>query len=194
MNSHQSDKDPIDEFLDYPLAEANDRLQLSVFAKTTRVLKRRRWLRRTGLVTGLGACYAAGILTVWLVTSPLTPWRAGSVSDRSERAASASERSDQKVAATRPSDSLPSPLPESALAMEWQALDSSEKRPELFRQAGDRYLEETNDVASAMRCYRGALEDASEEDLQISPDDNWLLIELKKDKQKEKRYAKNTHQ
>jgi HSP20 family molecular chaperone IbpA len=43
-----------------------------------------------------------------------------------------------------------------------------------------------------MRCYRGALENASEEDLQISAEDNWLLIELKKAKQKEKQYAKLT--
>jgi hypothetical protein len=73
--------------------------------------------------------------------------------------------------------------------MEWRALDSTEPRPDLFRQAGDQYLAD-DDLESAMRCYRGALENASEEDLQISPNDNWLFIELKKAKQKEKQYAK----
>jgi HSP20 family molecular chaperone IbpA len=45
-----------------------------------------------------------------------------------------------------------------------------------------------------MRCYRGALEGASTEDLEISANDNWLLIELKQAKQKEKKYAKVSHE
>ena len=188
MDPRQRESDPIDEFLGQGTgSETNDRLRLNVFQKTSRVLRRRRWLRRTGLATGLGACYAAGILTMWLASSPFSPGRAGSVSDR--RSAEG-----EQPAGNHLDDPLPPPQqPESALAMEWHALDSTEPRPDLFRQAGDQYMA-ADDLESAMRCYRGALDSASPEELEISANDNWLLIELKKAKQKEKRYAKVTHQ
>lgn len=79
--------------------------------------------------------------------------------------------------------------PETALAMEWQALDSEERRPDLFRKAGDEYLQ-ANDVKSAVRCYKGALDGASDDELKVTVNDNWLLMSLKEAKLEEKRYAK----
>ncbi len=174
MDPHLPEMDPIDAFLNQPTrSEATDCLQLSVFQRTARVLRHRRWLRRTGLTAGLASCYAAGILTMWLAFPSTPPKEAVIVQVPKESAP-----------APKPSAPPDSPQPESALAMEWHALDSTEPRPDLFRQAGDQYMS-ADDLESAMRCYRGALESASPEDLQISPNDNWLLIELKKAKQKE---------
>jgi hypothetical protein len=100
--------------------------------------------------------------------------------------------SKEETPTPEPSAPGDSQQPVSALDMEWQALDSAQPRPDLFRQAGDRYLA-ADDLESAMRCYRGALESASTEDLEISANDNWLLIELKQAK-KEKQYAKVSHE
>jgi hypothetical protein len=63
--------------------------------------------------------------------------------------------------------------------LEWQAVEATERRAELFRLAGDRYLSEENDLASAVRCYKHALDYASPEDRKVSPNDNWLLMSLK---------------
>src|SRR4029077_16110424 len=82
---------------------------------------------------------------------------------------------------------------ETALAMEWEAWDSTEKPPCLFRLAGDKFFQD-NDLESATRCYRGALKGVSDQDLKISLNDNWLLMSLKQAKQEEKRYAKLTRQ
>src|SRR5947209_1802655 len=67
----------------------------------------------------------------------------------------------------------PAPGPASAVALEWQAFDG--ERRDLYRQAGDRYLREDEDPEAALRCYGQALNGASDKDLAISPDDDYLL-------------------
>jgi hypothetical protein len=59
----------------------------------------------------------------------------------------------------------------------------------LFRRAGDRYLEAEGNVASALRCYRLALDLASESELAVAPEDTWLLIALKDARQKEREHG-----
>jgi hypothetical protein len=189
MNSHQPEIDPIETFFSQFLREpTDDKLRLVIQQKTLGVLRRRRWLRRGSWLAGLAACYAAGIFTMWM-------W---SRSQANQHVAIAPEQNaaNQDNAAPAPTDAkqpTPAQSPESAIAMEWQALDSPEKRPDLFRLAGDKYLEDNN-IESATRCYRGALKDASDQDLKISVNDNWLLMSLKQAKQEEKRYAKLTSQ
>ena len=79
---------------------------------------------------------------------------------------------------------------DTALALEWQAIDHKNKRFEFYRRAGDRYLEE-NDVQAAVRCYKGALAAGSTNERTISVKDNWLLMAIKEDWQKEKRNETN---
>jgi hypothetical protein len=79
----------------------------------------------------------------------------------------------------------------SAVDLEWRALEGQGKRSELYRLAGDRYLKEANDVESALRCYRLALETGSQKDLPISPEDSWLLMAAKEARQRENRHANN---
>jgi hypothetical protein len=73
---------------------------------------------------------------------------------------------------------------------EWNAFDSDGRRNELYRQAGDSYMEEEHDPQSALRCYTNALDHGTKQDLTISADDNWLLMAIKGARQKENNYAK----
>jgi hypothetical protein len=63
--------------------------------------------------------------------------------------------------------------------LEWQAVEATERRAELFRLAGDRYLSEESDLVSAVRCYKHALDSGSPKDWKVTPNDNWLLMSLK---------------
>jgi len=166
-------------------AEAPASLRKSLLEQTTSLLRRRRRLRRVALVTALAACYAAGILTMWLAfprtTASETPVTVQQVPHDQEQPAPPQAavvvKAEQDTGLT-------------ALDLEWKALDSPEKRPELFRKAGDHYLEES-DIPSALRCYRSALEMGTEKDCNISTDENWLMMALKEAKLKEKRHARD---
>jgi len=70
---------------------------------------------------------------------------------------------------------------ESALALEWRAIDNKKNRFQLYRRAGDLYLQD-NDVSSALRCYRGALTAAPARERTISVNDNWLLMIAKQER------------
>ena len=93
---------------------------------------------------------------------------------------------------SQPNPAAPTPpaAPASAVALEWKAFDADKPRPDLYRQAGDRYLQEDADPASALRCYGQALNGASDKDLAISPDDDYLLMVVKEARLKEKDHAK----
>jgi hypothetical protein len=73
-----------------------------------------------------------------------------------------------------------------ALAKEWQAFDTrGPERVRLLLEAGDRYIADHHDLASAVRCYRQALDAAPDDVLEINPNDNWLVMAMKLDRQKE---------
>lgn len=176
--------DPLENWLaGQPALTPSETLEQAVLRRTQSVLRRRRWLRRTGFAGALAACYVAGLSTMKYLPSP-QPTTTAVI-------ARADQESKPPVTLPR-EDAAPSKPPStSPLALEWQAVDSREKRPDLYRQAGDRYLQEDNDVQSAVRCYRNMLDAAPEEAAAISVDDNWLLMALKDAKQKEKRRGKS---
>jgi hypothetical protein len=155
--------------------------------RTTQRLRRQRWLHRLKFVSCLAACYAAGLLTMGWLGSPRSGGEKGDTTKSSL----------SNTVATAPESTAKAPEPpaidrtQSPVALEWQALDSVEKRPDLFRAAGDRYLE-ASDVQSALRCYRNFLDASSDQEAVIARDDNWLLTALKASKQREKSYAKNS--
>jgi hypothetical protein len=185
MNIDQPEMDPIEAFLGQGAGEkTNEKLRQVIQQQTLGVLRRRRWLRRGGWLAGLAACYAAGILTMRLWPRPEVGNQVAIAPQEN-----AVGQSSMAPPASEPRNPTMAQPPETALALEWKALDSIEKRPDLFRLAGDKYLEDNN-IESATRCYRGALDNASDQDLKISVNDNWLLMSLKQAKQEEKRYAK----
>jgi hypothetical protein len=76
------------------------------------------------------------------------------------------------------------PLPTGPVLCELQAFDSPPPaRAERYLDAGNRYLEETQDYASALRCYEQAL-GAGGPTQEISSDDNWLVMALKMDQKR----------
>jgi len=178
---HTPEQDGIEDFLGKPVPPA-DGLRQALLVQTTRVIRRRRRVRQIGLVVALAACYAAGLLTMRLVlpgtNHPKMAQETPPPVEKQPAPAPVVERSAKQ-------DQVP------PLTLEWQAVDSRVKRPDLFRRAGDRYFEEDGDLQSALRCYRSALDGASEQDLTISAEDNWLLMALKEAKQREKRHAKS---
>jgi hypothetical protein len=178
------DPDPCDNLL-APVSCPDDTADLrqALLRRTTRVLRRRRLIRRVGLVAALAACYFAGVLTMYL----LTPSAAVTVPvvvyvHPSEPSAPKTLPQPQEMRAT-----MPAPTVE-----HWAArTEAPPERSQLYRQAGDRYMQEENDPASALRCYTKALDAGSPADTSISPDDNWLLMALKDAREKEKRHADN---
>jgi hypothetical protein len=172
--SDASQFDAWDELLVPKPAEASDTLRSQVLKRTMRVLRLRRWTRRACVVLSLSACYAAGLATMHWMT-PAAP----AVTVYVEKMPDAPPAPQTKEPAPSPSD------------IEWQLLDhpNQPQQVALYRQAGDRYLAEANDPESALRCYRRMLEVGPDADLAISPDDNWLLMAAKAERQKEKRDA-----
>lgn len=172
--------DPLEAFLRQPpAAGANPPWREALRDQTVKVLWRRRVGRRLRALAGLAACFLAGVAArhCW----PEPPPAPGPV---------------EVVQAPAPKEEPPLPAPPvqppTPLELEWQAFDSTQNRAALYRQAGDRYLGE-QDFASALRCYAQALNAASEAELAISPDDNWLVMALKDARRKERTHAEVNH-
>lgn len=188
-----SPAEPLDELLRPPAPPpAGAPLQQALLLRTTRRLRLRRRLKRAGLMASLAACYLAGVLTVRLGTAPAAKPKGSEVARKPFR-----DGNEKRIPAPRPgggeAEPKKNPEPpaeeaESALALEWRALDTPARRAELYRRAGDRYLAE-NDLASALRCYRGALAAGSAKDRAVAPGDNWLLLIAKQQRTKENRHA-----
>jgi hypothetical protein len=178
--------DRLDELLmATPPPQHTQQWRQTLLGQTTRVLRRRRRWKRLGFIAALAACYAAGALTVWLMMKPAP------VEDSPPLVVSRPQDAIPERAPKPPPDDLPRAQDAdlSARALEWQAVESEDKRAELFRRAGDRYLNDENDPESALRCYKNALNAGA--DTKVSPDDNWLLASIKNARQKEKRHGQN---
>jgi hypothetical protein len=166
--SDTPDRDPCDDLLRVGPPPADERLRGAVWRRMQGRLRRRRWLRRAAVAAALAACYVIGFGTGRLGREQVPTQSAAPPGERpTEASLSAS----------------------SALDLEWRALDSPKPRPDLARQAGDRYAAEEGDYPSALRCYREVLDAGSDRDRAIAPGDSWLLMVLKDARQKEKRDA-----
>jgi hypothetical protein len=161
--------DPVERLLGPPELPADgNSLQQELRQRTTRALRHRRRLQNLTLAMTLAACYAAGLLTMrWLMPGTSQP---------------APLPTQAEVKESPPARIQPSPV-----ALEWQAVDNPGRRAELYRQAGDLYLTVADDPENALRSYGNALDAAAGENLDISPNDNWLFMALKEARKKEKR-------
>jgi hypothetical protein len=167
------ERDAIDELLAAPqLDDGVGVFRQHVLQQTLGRLRVRRRLRRAAWAVGLAAGIAAIALGIhWLTLTSMIP--------QPEMA----ELPQFPQAASLPAPGL------SALALEWRAFDSSQRQAELYRQAGDRYLTEGDDLQAALRCYGNALTTGTDDNLQLSPSDSWLLMAIKDARQKENRDA-----
>jgi hypothetical protein len=157
----------------------------ALLLRTTRLVRRRVWVKRAATVSALAACYAAGLLTMH--------WAAPRPNQIETQVASAQVSSGPKKVDDPPKiEALQPPAEASAEILEqWGPLVDPERRPALYRRAGDRYYADNSDLQGALRCYRLALDAGSQTDLQIAAEDNWLLIALKEARTKEKKNATN---
>jgi len=169
--------DPMDALLGPPTPSgAEEALRRRLLARTTGALRRRRRLRLAVWAAALVTCYAAGGLTMYW----FAPQKVQIVKVKESPAS---------APAPQPSPTPPAAEPPSAIALEWKAFDADGSRPDLYRQAGDQYAR-SDDPVSAVRCYGQSLDGASDKDLSISPNDDYLLMILKQARQKEKDDAK----
>jgi hypothetical protein len=183
--------DPLEGLLRPPSPADNEALRQAVYTRTRLLLHRRRRLRQLAYAAALLLSFGIGAGTMRITN----PGERGHVSAPSTQEPSAQAPRDP---ASRELESSPPALgtltqprsPDSALKEEWHAFDSEDQRGELYRQAGDRYMTEQNDPQSALRCYANALDNATEQDLAISTNDNWLLMVIKDARQKENNHAK----
>jgi len=164
--------DPLDALLAPPAAAADDGLKRAVFARTTRVLRRRRLARRLLFGVALAACYLGGVFSArWLASPP--------------------RERERIVYVDRPAPrEQPVPQAESAAALERRARDDDRPRPELYRRAGDLFAEQEGDLQAALRCYGEALDAAPDGRLPVAAGDHWLLLAIKDARETEKRHAK----
>jgi hypothetical protein len=75
--------------------------------------------------------------------------------------------------------------PAAPAALEWQAFDGPRPlRAQRYRDAGNQYLDQTQDFAAALRCYEQALASAAAGEREIDANDNWLMMALKIDQKR----------
>jgi hypothetical protein len=178
--------DPVDQFLDAPLSGGPDmEFRARLLKESSRLLHRRLRLRQAAYGAALVICYLAGLGTM----------RLGGIPEAAAPVPQLAWETPQPQTAPAQAEALPLERDPDAPAFVFERianLADPEKRPLLFRLAGDRYLEQDHDEIAALRCYRRALDLCPDGDLAISANDNWLLIALKKARQEEKTHAKTT--
>jgi hypothetical protein len=169
--------DPMNDDLDAllappPLPPEAAAFRQAVLERTTAVLRRRRRLKQVAWVCGLAACYVAGMLTMrWITPSPIPQVVEVQPEPKHEQPEPKKETA---------------PRPLTAVAVENLALDSTENRAELYRQAAELYRQQ-GDYANWLRCKDNALDAAKKADLAVAPDDDFITIALKRDRQKQEK-------
>jgi hypothetical protein len=157
VNDHDAlPNDPVERFLDgrHPFP-SDSPLRETLLRETTRRLRRRRQLKRLGLVAAVAACYLAGLSTP-------RPWRVPPQAPDSLEIAQQDSKPDGQAS---PTPASPPRVDEPDAIVEGPPLEqdpdapalvfervaaaaSAEQRPILLRRAGDRYLENDHDVTS----------------------------------------------
>jgi len=174
MNHHP------DDFLDRDFTcDPREALKNALLRRTTLIIRRRHHLRRAGIAGLAAACYLAGIATTWFVV-PRAAVRDNTISP-------------PVLVAENPPKPSPPPEqpPERPEVYELQALTAAPaERSMKFRKAGDLYLSQSSDYASALRCYTASFNAAGDDALEFSPDDNWLVMAIKNARYRERNDVK----
>jgi hypothetical protein len=175
---------PLEDFLqEPPPPPAAEPLRAAVLAQTIGVLRRRRQRRRVLIVGGAAAALVLAGLAL----------HAGLRSGDDEPAPPASAADQPRLRPPPAPHPGPAqgpqnlgPAAKTPLEQEWAAFDAEPRaRARLYFKTGDRYLNECQDIESALRCYRQALLLCEARDLAFDPNDNWLVMALKQDHRKE---------
>lgn len=179
------ERDPVDELLAAETPTGLDRIRSRLLAETTSVIRRRRSVRRLGVVVALAGCYLAGIAT----TRPWNSLAARPAGSVAEQRVIPKEGPAERVSPT-PRREEPPPAPNKWPAPRPPRGDKTLARADFdqIRQVSDRYLYEKGDVAVALHYYSRALNQATPDERAISPEeDSWLLMALKQSRIEEDR-------
>ena len=158
--------------------------QSALLQRTIAMLPRRRGWRRWPIVAGIAASIALALITAYRIylgeqveLAPKQNLVERKPAPLPEKPAEPEEESKPPVAKR----------PMNALDLEWAAFDAPEDsdRVRLYFQAGDLYLERHKDYESALRCYAQAFHYCATRELEFNPNDNWLVMALKRDHRKE---------
>ena len=154
--------DDLDDLLSTPPGNSpRDRRDI-VWQQTSRALRRQKVRRDVtriasyALLIGLGACAA------WLLKPTHHPTELAAHQSPPQPAPTVVARTAQQ------------------LELDAERTDEVVLSAQLYRQAGDRYLDQGNDIRSAMRCYRLHLDLQGDRGLQALATDSWLLLSLKR--------------
>jgi hypothetical protein len=151
--------------LDRPVSSA--RFREALLERSTAVLNRRRRRGRALSAAGWLLAYAAGLATAYVALGPQQGGPPGTPSLAHQAAPPVKKSADDAWAELPPWE------------LEQRSLRDEAHRSELLRLAGDRYLKDYADVASALRCYRQLLDLVPPAKQALEPEDNWLLVSLK---------------
>lgn len=171
--------DPLEDFLQHPPAlPADIRLREKLAERTAALLPRpklRRWAIPAGIAASVLLALASGFVGYRLgKTEPAADFCGGVIED-------------SPVPRKEKDPDPPSATPPGPRELEWSAFDADNdrQRARLYFQAGDLYLTQASDAESALRCYQQALRYSNDQELAIADTDNWLVMALKRDHQKE---------
>jgi hypothetical protein len=171
--------DPLDALLSQPAIPEVHALRARLRFETSEVVRRRRPFLRLARVAAAAACLLICLLALRGLIVILTP--------------DPTPQSQKQLSLNWHGPPLPPPVKESApapppspVALEWAAFDSPPaEQSARYLEAGDQYAEESQDYAAALRCYRQAIASGDPAATEFDPDDNWLVMALKRDQRKE---------
>jgi hypothetical protein len=163
-----------DELLSPKPANPNDGLKAELLARTERGVRHFVWRRRGTAAAACVACFTLGWTTTYLRSMPEAVTIYVEV-PLPTPVADASGSSSPQVKLRSPAD----------LELEAEQIVVKAEAARRFREAGDRYFRDFADYRAALRCYRNFLDEADPTDLQVAPDDTWLLTSLKRAREQE---------
>jgi hypothetical protein len=175
--------DLLDDLLQPPIHEAPAGARAALRDRTARVVRWRRYRRRAlqlvVAATAQGAIAAA--IVAWLVAAGALTWKEQTA--RPPEPVVVQNQEKPRNAPAPPPDSEPALT---AIELEWKAFDAGPmQQAGLYFQAAQRYFDDHQDFASALRCYRQAFDAGPRDLLAVSPSDNWLVMAIKLDCRKE---------
>lgn len=162
--------DPLDRLLGLPDESSlviDDAFRERLRSRTSQLVARRGWRRRLTRSAGFGACYAAGMLTMWL----LTP--AGKSFETAEVLRPRLEVVDR---------SSPRGIPEKAMP----EVASPPSAADVLKRKADETIRDTSDIAAALRLYSQALRvERRGQKASDDSNDHWIYLALKNAREEE---------
>jgi hypothetical protein len=157
-----------------PKSGTNEELRQAILSRSLRSVRWRHRQRLAARGAVCAVCFLAGAATVWLRPA------------REPDVVTVFVREESSPVANAPGSPVePRRLSPGELELEAEKTLVKADSARLFREAGDRYVNERADYQSALRCYRNFLDEASPEACTVSAEDTWLLTSLKRAREQE---------